>query len=1069
MNRKYYFLTVFSVILLIPIISADASSNPNLSVSAENSQFNNHFSGSMVIEVVIRDNNIRDTDEGKGEPDVTLNGKNLRMTQSSDGNWYAYFANLDAAKTADSTVGAPGTGLDFGVFCDRDTTIFGIDLSDSDGVSVPSSLGIFGFSNGEGSFNQCTGSITSNEDLNNVVRNPRSVNTNPSVPIGQIGLTSVDVWPFIQLFEFDDVTIQYNAAGGAQTVDLEYDEIPNISLSLDRDLYPQRAEVFVIVNDIQLNQDPTDEDSWTFNVSSPVTTFYQAFDNNGNSSADGTLGLVNLIPHLSKIGFEDNGIFSVDLNSVIELRPNSKQNDQTSANNGPPSFNTFPQIVTFVERGPNSGIFESFDSNDHSTLGIGEDASRGQTSTITYNDNSVSVLTGFSSASVSLQEKELKIESSSSSIAPGTEYTVVLTDPDQNINTGSQDDLDAFRDSALLPTIKIGKPVTLAQSSSVIFYSNSNNFSGGQTASSSITDRNSERLFIDTNSLSGNNFKQISMNLGITGSDFRSILIDNANSNNLGTNWFNYDLRSFEEDFEINNFSDTQIDLYFGSLSSVPITIANPGDLSSPKGFIQLDDGIVTNIIDENGSAFLVINFGTSTIIVSNESNLQPIIFDFFSFGLDNQLNGINNSIYRFELEETSDNSSIFEGTLEYAVLNQLSILDANFIGTINTIDDDIEFLIIDRSIDEEGISISYSDLDEVGLSTTTSTQSDVFTHSGIVSTGSNSYRFGQTVEIILNDPDLNLKSNTRDIYVTINNPASPHVDTVGKNDVKLLEILLKDVRYKRCTINGVEHGGLASTGFSLIETEPSSGIFKGSFSMPSKICNKSGTQLISPAGGSIEIKYFDSRDDSGKSNIVSSLNNRQSVSTTSNSNLFGPELSITEFSLPSSGNVEEVILTGSIKNQKRGIPLLITLIHPNGNLQEFNASVTSSGNYKTIFSINSNSLPGNYQINLEYNSTKVGSVSFNVLEKTVPSWIKDNARWWSSSVIPDSEFIDGLEYLLNENIISTSSENPNSFSDRSIPSWIKDNARWWANNNITDDEFLLAVQYLIEMGIIQL
>ena len=80
---------------------------------------------------------------------------------------------------------------------------------------------------------------------------------------------------------------------------------------------------------------------------------------------------------------------------------------------------------------------------------------------------------------------------------------------------------------------------------------------------------------------------------------------------------------------------------------------------------------------------------------------------------------------------------------------------------------------------------------------------------------------------------------------------------------------------------------------------------------------------------------------------------------------------------MPNSGNTEEVILSGSIKNQKRGIPLSITLIHPNGNLQEFNASVTSSGNYKTIFTINSNSLPGQYRINLEYNSQPIGSVSF--------------------------------------------------------------------------------------------
>ena len=51
--------------LLIPLLTSyDAeASNPNLFVSAENSNFINHFEGSMVVEVVIIDNNIRDTDQ----------------------------------------------------------------------------------------------------------------------------------------------------------------------------------------------------------------------------------------------------------------------------------------------------------------------------------------------------------------------------------------------------------------------------------------------------------------------------------------------------------------------------------------------------------------------------------------------------------------------------------------------------------------------------------------------------------------------------------------------------------------------------------------------------------------------------------------------------------------------------------------------------------------------------------------------------------------------------------------------------------------------------------------------
>ena len=140
-------------------------------------------------------------------------------------------------------------------------------------------------------------------------------------------------------------------------------------------------------------------------------------------------------------------------------------------------------------------------------------------------------------------------------------------------------------------------------------------------------------------------------------------------------------------------------------------------------------------------SVFLLINFDSSdddagVLNVSNEKNKQPIVFDFFSFGLEND-QSINNAIYRFELEETRDDSSIFEGTFEYAVTSQLNILDPDFIQTLQPIDDEIKIIVTNRLTDDDGITISYSDLDAVGVSTTTSTKSDVNTNSGIVSTSS--------------------------------------------------------------------------------------------------------------------------------------------------------------------------------------------------------------------------------------------------------------------------------------------------------------------------------------------
>ena len=964
---KYFALVAtFSILLIIPQIDVEASNNPNLFVSAENSQFNNHFSGSMVVEVVIIDPNLNDTGEGKGEPDITINGKSLRMVQATDGNWYAYFANVDKAKIADSTVGLPGEGLDFGVFCSRDTSssVFGISLSDTDGFAVPPSAGLGGFTNGISLFNTCTGLPTDSTSLINVVRNAKSINTNPNIPTGQIGLNS-NVWPLIQLYSFDDVTIQYNPGGPSQQISLEYDEIQNISFSLDRNLYPENAEVFLTVNDFQLNQDPTDEDSWTFGVGTTPLVFYQAYDENGQSSANGATGLVDLMSTLSNLGFEDNGKLSVNSNSVIELQSNDEQ-PPTSVTDG---TITYSEIVTLVEDGPNSGIFDTADSNNQSIIGILDDAPRGQTGSITYNKNSISVFTGSSSATISLDNPALTIGTGFQSLKPGTEFPVILVDPDQNINSDVRDHLDVFRATAIIPSLTIGNPTTLEYARDVQFHSSSPILVGGDDSNSSVPDSNSDRLIIDSSNVLNGLYEMVSMNLGISASTLSSALLDVSKSNTDGTNWINYDFRSFENDYGISDFSDTSFTLSFGTLGTSAITILDAGDISTSHGFIQIDDVDIASISDQSGTVFLVIDFNSTAtgnaLIISSEANNQPIVFDFFSFGVRNS-NDVNNSIYRFELEETSDDSFIFDGTMEYSVANQLNILDPEFIKTIQTIDDEIKFIVTGRLVDDEGIFVSYSDLDVTDTFTTTSSQSDINTSGGVISSDSKSYRFGQPVTLTLNDPDLNLKNDLIDIYFVINDSNSPNVDTVGKNGVILLEVLIKDIRFKRCSIDGVEYGGLGATGFTLVETGTSTGIFEGVFKMPSKICNKSGTELISSAGGSLDAKYHDSRDNSGNANIFSLLKNKSTSFHTL------AELSAYNVVKPLSGNIEEIILSGNIDNPRQGISLDVVITTPDGQTQNFASTLSSTGSYRSIITIDGDTLSGVYKIDLFHNNSFV-------------------------------------------------------------------------------------------------
>ena len=126
-GRKITSLTLMTIMLAGGMVIAAPSmmpaahaANANLFVSAENSQFDNYMSGPQVIEVVVTDSDINETNEGKGEPDVTVNGKIMRMVQGVDGNWYGYFADRNMALIADSTSEDGETeGLQFGRFCDN--------------------------------------------------------------------------------------------------------------------------------------------------------------------------------------------------------------------------------------------------------------------------------------------------------------------------------------------------------------------------------------------------------------------------------------------------------------------------------------------------------------------------------------------------------------------------------------------------------------------------------------------------------------------------------------------------------------------------------------------------------------------------------------------------------------------------------------------------------------------------------------------------------------------------------------------------------------------------------------
>jgi len=131
-------------------------------------------------------------------------------------------------------------------------------------------------------------------------------------------------------------------------------------------------------------------------------------------------------------------------------------------------------------------------------------------------------------------------------------------------------------------------------------------------------------------------------------------------------------------------------------------------------------------------------------------------------------------------------------------------------------------------------------------------------------------------------------------------------------------------------------------------------------------------------------------------------------------------------------------------------------------NITEFMIPKDISG----IVYLNFNNLDGN---NLAKTSVPIvidRIVSQN--EISIPDWIRNNALWWSEKQIDDITFIQGIEYLIKNNIIVIPQTSQEDSESKDIPSWIRNNAGWWADGQIDDKTFVQGLEFLIQKGIIR-
>jgi hypothetical protein len=101
-----------------------------------------------------------------------------------------------------------------------------------------------------------------------------------------------------------------------------------------------------------------------------------------------------------------------------------------------------------------------------------------------------------------------------------------------------------------------------------------------------------------------------------------------------------------------------------------------------------------------------------------------------------------------------------------------------------------------------------------------------------------------------------------------------------------------------------------------------------------------------------------------------------------------------------------------------------------------------------------------------------------------LPEWIKKNAKYWGEGKINDDTFIQGVEFLIQKQIIDLPIEANVSLSAEEkeqnkldltnetqvtteIPSWVRNTAQWWSQDQLSDVEFVHGLKWLIQNEII--
>lgn len=193
------------------------------------------------------------------------------------------------------------------------------------------------------------------------------------------------------------------------------------------------------------------------------------------------------------------------------------------------------------------------------------------------------------------------------------------------------------------------------------------------------------------------------------------------------------------------------------------------------------------------------------------------------------------------------------------------------------------------------------------------------------------------------------------------------------------------------------------------------------------------------------------------------------------------------------SGKISYVTISGKVTesaySKRQNIILKVTF--PDKHEEEMKSMALENRIFSFQIRVDKNTPTGEYTLNAQFRNYDSQTLTFSVLDSSsnpipkipkptvksipepkeetkIPTWLKNNVKWWSEGKIDDKSFSQGIEFLISNGVIDVPITDKIVSDSNEIPLWVRTNANWWVDGLISDSDFVKGIEYLVNSGIIQ-